>query len=122
MKSLGFFLIGMTLLASLVMACGGGDTTGNEDGAGPGSVSGGMVARNQFMTYDGHRYELVNMIFEGMIPSEELQAAGTATESDVDLTGDMRVFTRAGDTTVVYTHSAATADDNGFWLAWRLAS
>ncbi len=121
MKAIGFFVIGVVaLLASLAVACGGNDDTAAVDGPAPG-VSGGLVARDQFMTYDGHRYELVNMIFESMLPADEFQPVGTVSQSDVDLT-DRRVFSRAGDTTAVYTHSAPTPDDNGFWLAWRLAS
>jgi hypothetical protein len=79
-----------------------------------------MIAQNVYLTYEGGRYELVNMMFEGMVSASEFQAIGEATESDVDMKGDTRVYHRTGDDTAVYTHSAATADDQGMWMAWRI--
>ena len=124
MKRFGLMMMGaIVLLASLAVACGGSDSPNAASDQGGGvAPSGGLVARDKFMTYDGHRYQLVNMIFEEMVPAEQFQAVGMATQADVDMSGDMQVFVREGDSTAVYTHSGANQDDNGVWLAWRLAS
>lgn len=123
MKTIGVLMVGaLAVLASLAMACGGDDEAPASGDTGAGTVSGGMIMPNQFLTYEGERYELVNILFENMLPAGEFTAVGLATESDVDLKGDMRVFNRKGDSTAVYTYAAPTADDGGMWLAWRLAS
>ncbi len=130
MKRTGTLVVAMLMLAAcLVLACGSSNKTassGNEDaGSGdtaPGVVpGGGMVARNVFMTYDGKRYELVNMLMPGMVPDSEFQPMGEVTQSDVDLSGDTHAYTRAQDPDTVYTHSVATGEDAGHWLAWQLA-
>ena len=72
------------------------------------------------MTYDGQRYELVNMLFESMVSASEFQEAGELSEANIDTKGEMRVFTRSGDGGAVYTYSVPTADDGGLWLGWRL--
>ena len=113
------FFAAAALLASLAVACGDDETPTAGGDTGAGVSPGGMIAPNQFLTYEGQRYELVNMLFETMVPAEEFEAVGVATESDVDLKGDMRVFNRQGDTSAIYTYSTPTADDGGLWLAWR---
>jgi hypothetical protein len=122
MKTLGWLMLGaVALVASLVVACGGDDKPVDSTGsASPPGAGGGLVARDKFLTYDGKRYELVNMLTESMAPESEFQAIGVATASDIDLRGDLRVYSRSGDSTSVFTHSAATADDAAMWLAWRL--
>jgi hypothetical protein len=121
MKALKFIAVGaIALLATLAVACGGGGKAPeSNDGAGAVS-SAGMVAPDTFLTYDGQRYELVNILQEDFVSRSEFQVAGEATEADVDMKGDMRVFIRTGDAGSIYTYSAPTADDTGFWLAWRL--
>jgi hypothetical protein len=111
----------VALLASLAVACGDGGDGETPGGTGAISPGGGMIAPNQFLTYEGERYELVNMLLEIMVPPEQFVPVGVATESDVDLKGDMRVFQREGDSTAIYTYSAPTEDDGGIWLAWRIA-
>ena len=121
MKAIGFLMVGaVALLASLAVACSDDDDTPVSGETASGSVSGGMIRPNTFMTYDGQRYELVNMLFESMVSASEFQEAGELSEADIDTKGDMRVFTRTGDEGAVYTYSAPSADDGGLWLAWRL--
>lgn len=111
----------IALLAAVAVACGGDDDSPSDGGEVAGGGS-GLIRPNTFMTYEGQRYELVNMIFEDMVPESEFHEAGVATQADIDMKGDMRVFKRDGDTTAVYTYSAPTADDVGIWLAWRVTS
>ena len=119
MKAFRVLMVGaVALLAAVAVACGDNDGVGSDHEAVSGGGA-GMVRPNTFMTYEGQRYELVNMLFEAMAPAEAFAVVGEATAADIDLRGDMRVFERAGDSTAVYTYSAPTADDGGLWLAWR---
>jgi hypothetical protein len=119
-----FVVLGAIVLAAFAAACGGDeDAPATGEGGGSGAVvpGGGLVPRDTFLTYEGKRYELVNMLQESMAPASEFEEIGQASEAGVELT-DLRVFSREGDTESVYTHSAATADDGAFWLAWRLVN
>jgi hypothetical protein len=121
-----FVVLGaMALLASLAVACGddGDDSPSGDTGSSgePVAPGGGLVPRDTFLTYDGKRYELVNMLQESMAPAGEFEEIGSATEADIELK-DLRVFSREGDGESVYTYSAATADDPAFWLAWRVVN
>lgn len=123
MKAITILLVGaVVVLASLAVACGDDGGRVGAQAPGTGAVGGGMIAPNQFLTHEGARYELVNMMLEIMVPAEQFVPVGVATQSDVDLKGDMRVFQREGDSTAIYTYSAPTADDGGIWLAWRITS
>ena len=67
----------VALIASLAVACGDDDGSPSSSGdTGPGTVSSGMIAPNTFMTYEGQRYELVNMLFEDMVKDSEFSEAG----------------------------------------------
>lgn len=120
MKAINLLMMGLVaLVASLAVACGDDEKATPDEAMGGGGA--GLVRPNTFMTFEGRRYELVNMIFEEMVDADEFQEAGVASGADIELK-DKRVFKRKSDPEAMYTFSAATADDLGFWLAWRATS
>ena len=130
MKLRAFLLTGaIPLIAALTIACSNGDddrapATGADAGGGAAGIvpaAGELIAPGQYLTFEGKRYELVNLLFEDLSEGE-FEVIGEASQSDVDVQGDLRVFRRDGDPDAVYTYSARTVEDPAYWLAWAPAN
>lgn len=127
--------------AALAVACGdddddGGAATGSPtavatptaspDGGASGSVpSVGSVAPNTFLTYEGERYRLVELLQADLVDESAFEEAGEATEIDIDQE-DLMVYTKADDPDAVYTFSPGTESDQvgegipALWYRWSL--
>jgi len=117
-------LVAMASLALLAAACGG-DGSGpapSDDGAGPSSS--GLVAPDTFLTFDGQRYQLREVLQAGLI-SDDFTEVGVAAEADIDYEGELKVYQHQGDAAAVYTFSSAAdaAGEEGgvpaLWEKWE---
>ena len=105
-------LLAVASLALLAAACkgdGGGPAASNNDDSGPagtGPASSGAIVPNTFLTFEGRRYELRDILQADLI-SDEFTEIGAATEADIDYEGELKVVSRAGDVDAVYTYSPA---------------
>ena len=128
-------LLAVTSLALLAAACGGdsGPAATNDDDSGPaaaedstgdGPASSGFVAPNVFMTFEGQRYQLRDVLQADLI-AEEFREIGVASEADIDFDGELTVYRRQGDAAAVYTFSPAaeTEGEEGdlpaLWNRWE---
>jgi len=120
-------LAAVASLALLAAACGGdsGPAASDEpDGEGP--ESSGLVAPDTFLTFEGQRYQLREVLQADLIP-EEFTEVGVASEADIDYEGELTVFRRQGDGAAVYTFSPAIGTDSeegdvpALWLRWEAA-
>jgi hypothetical protein len=104
-------------IAIFAAACGGGgsDNPAQNDGG----LSAGLTKPNTWLTYNGERYQLLDLLQQDMVRESEFSAVGEATEADVDHDGPLTVFTRGRERDVVYTYSPPTNDDGAFWLRWE---
>ncbi len=130
------FLAAIASLALLAAACGGDSTPAatNSDDSGPAAIddstggdeptSSGFVAPNVFMTFEGQRYQLRDVLQANLI-SDQFTEIGAATEANIDFDGELTVFRRQGDEAAVYTYSPAvdTEDEEGdlpaLWNRWE---
>ena len=137
------FLAAIASLALLAAACGGdstpaatnSDDSGSETSDQPSGdeptssggdepTSSGFVAPNVFMTFDGQRYQLRDVLQANLI-SDDFTEVGAASEADIDFDGELTVFRRQGDDSAVYTYSPAEdAEGEKFdlpalWLRWE---
>ncbi len=123
-------------LALLAAACGGdsGPAATNADDPGPAAAddstggeptSSGFVAPNVFMTFEGQRYQLRDVLQANLI-SDDFTEIGAASEANIDFDGELTVFRRQGDDAAVYTYSLAVdaEDEEGdlpaLWNRWEL--
>ena len=131
------FLAAIVFLALLTAACGGDSTPTVSDSDGSGSetsdqpsgdglTSSGFVAPNVFMTFEGQRYQLRDVLQANLI-SDDFTEVGAASEADIDFDGELTVFRRQGDDSAVYTYSPAV-DEGGeegdlpaLWEKWEPA-
>ena len=130
------FLAAIASLALLAAACGGdsGPAATNGDDSGPAAAddsAGGdepassrFVAPNVFMTFEGQRYQLRDVLQANLI-SDDFTEVGAASEADIDFDGELKVYRRAGDDMAVYTYSPAV-DEGGedgdlpaLWEKWE---
>ncbi len=128
-------LAAIASLALLVAACGGDSTPAapNSDDSGSeasdqpsgGEVtSSGFVAPNTFLTFEGQRYQLRDVLQANLI-SDEFTEVGAASEADIEFDGELTVFRRQGDDSAVYTYSPAVdiGSDEGdvpaLWQKWE---
>ena len=87
-------------------------------------TSSGLVAPNVFMTFEGQRYQLREVLQANLI-SDDFTEIGAASEADIDFDGELTVFRRQGDDAAVYTFSPAidTDDEEGdllaLWEKWE---
>ncbi len=118
-------LVAVASLALLAAACGGdsGPAASDEpDGEGP--ASSGLVAPDTFLTFEGQRYQLREVLQADLI-AEEFTEVGVASEADIDYEGELTVFRRQGDGAAVYTFSPAIDTDSeegdvpALWLRWE---
>lgn len=115
-------------VALIAAACGGDDggPAASDEPQGPGPSSSGLVADNVFMTFEGQRYQLREVLKADLI-SDEFSELGAATDADIEHQGELTVFRRAGDDTAVYTFSPAVdaegeeGDIVALWQRWELA-
>ena len=97
-----------------------------EEPSGGGLTSSGLVVPDTFLTFDGQRYELREVLQANLI-SDQFMAIGVASAADIDFEGEVTVFSRQGDDSAVYTYSPAVdAEGEKFdlpalWLSWELA-
>ena len=119
-------------LALLAAACngdGGGPAASNDKDSGPadaGPSSSGAIVADTFLTFDGKQYELRDVLQADLI-SDEFTEIGAASEADIDYVGELKVYTRAGDGSAVYTYSDAVdgegeeGDTPATWAKWEAA-
>ena len=124
-------LLAVASLVLLAVACngdGGNPAASNNDDSGPddtGPSSSGAIVQDTFLTFEGRRYEL-SEILQADLVSDEFTEVGAASEADIDYEGELKVYTRAGDD-AVYTYSAAVdvdgeeADAPATWAKWQVA-
>ena len=100
------------------------DAPGEEPSDGEGTSS-GLVAPNVFMTFEGQRYQLRDILQADLI-SNDFTEVGAASEADIDFDGELTVYRRQGDDAAVYTHSPAVDADGeegvvpALWEKWEL--
>ena len=122
-----FVLLSLSLLAT---ACGDGSEpsppAGNQpEGAAPNSS--GAVAPNTFMTFDGQRYLLRDVLTDPNTRATEFSEIGVASDADVEHEGDLKVFSRQGEDSAVFTYSppVEAADPEystpAVWYRWEPA-
>jgi len=120
-------LLGTAVLAGALalVACGDDAANGDEASGGDGGsvpVS-GVVAPDTFMTFEGRSYRLVEVLQANLLDSDEFEAAGAATEIDIDA-ADMTVYERDGDAEHLYTFSQASGAGESavpaVWLRWKI--
>ncbi len=129
------FLAAIASLALLAAACGdstpavsdsddSGSETSDQPYGGDGLTSSGFVAPNVFMTFEGQRYQLRDVLQANLIP-DQFTEIGAASEANIDFDGDLTVYRRQGDDTAVYTYSPAVdAEDEesdlpALWNRWE---
>ncbi len=129
------FLATLASLALLAAACGGdsgpaasdGDNSGSETSdqpSGDGLSSSGFVAPNVFMTFEGQRYQLRDVLQANLI-ADDFTEIGAASEANIDFDGELTVYRRQGDDAAVYTYSPAVdaEDEEGdlpaLWNRWE---
>ena len=89
-----------------------------------GLTSSGFVAPKVFMTFDGQRYQLRDVLQANLI-SDDFTEIGAASEADIDFDGELAVFRRQGDDSAVYTYSPAVDIDGeeggvpALWEKWE---
>ncbi len=102
----------------LVVDSLGEEPTGDEP------VSSGFVAPNVFLTFDGQRYQLRDVLQANLI-ADDFTEIGAASEADIDFEGELTVFRRQGDDSAVYTYSPAVdiggeeGDVLALWEKWE---
>ncbi len=69
-------------------------------------TSSGVVVPDTFLTFDGQRYQLREVLQANLI-SDDFTEVGAASEADIDFDGELTVFRRQGDDAAVYTYSPA---------------
>ena len=125
-------LLVVASLALLAAACnggGGGPAASNDKDSGPagtGPSSSGAIVADTFLTFQGQRYELRDILQADLV-TDEFTQVGAASEADIDYVGELKVYTRAGDDAAVYTYSDAVdgegeeGDTPATWAKWEAA-
>ena len=119
-------LVAVASLALLAAACGGGDSgpAASDEPDGEGPASSGLVAPDTFLTFEGQRYQLREVLQADLI-ADEFTEVGVASEADIDYEGELTVFRRQGDGDAVYTFSPAIGTDSeegdvpALWFRWE---
>ena len=123
-------LLVVASLALLAAACngdGGGPAASNDKDSGPadtGPSSSGAIVADTFLTFQGQRYELRDILQADLV-GDEFAEIGVASEADIDYESELKVYTRAGDDAAVYTHSSAVDGDGeegdapATWAQWE---
>ncbi len=129
------FLAAIASLALLAAACGGDSTPAVSDSdnsrseisdqtSGDEPTSSGFVAPNVFMTFEGQRYQLRDVLQANLI-SDDFTEVGVASEANIDFDGELTVYRRQGDDSAVYTYSPAVdaegeeGDLPALWNRWE---
>ncbi len=100
------------------------DALGEEPSGDGEATSSGFVALNVFMTFDGQRYQLRDVLQANLI-ADDFTEVGATSEADIDFDGELTVFRRQGDDSAVYTYSPAVdvGGDEGdvlaLWEKWE---
>lgn len=123
MKLMPFAIAGLVAGALIITARGDDDAaepdTTQPDSGGP--ALSGMVVPNTFMTVDGERYRLVEVLQADLLDSDEFEPVGAATTLDVDAK-DRTVYEREGDDQHLYTFAEGSGSgENSIpatWLRW----
>ena len=133
------FLATIASLALLAAACGGDSTpaVSDSDDSGPAAAddspggdeatSSGFVAPNVFMTFEGQRYQLRDVLQANLI-TDQFTEIGVASEANIDFGGELTVYRRQGDDSAVYTYSSAIdiggeeGDLPALWNRWESVS
>jgi len=98
----------LALVSAIGFACGdsddggtGGDAAPDDQTGGTGDDSLGAIVPNTFLTYEGDRYRLAEIIQADLADETEFSEVIEGSEADLD--GDLTVYTRDGDSASVYT-------------------
>ena len=129
-------LAAIASLALLAAACGSDSTpaVSDSDDSGPAAAddltggdeatSSGFVAPNVFMTFEGQRYQLRDVLQANLI-ADDFTEIGATSEANIDIDGELTVYRRQGDDAAVYTYSPAvdTGGEEGdlpaLWNRWE---
>jgi len=85
--------------------------------------SSGSVAPNTFLTFEGGRYRLVDLLQADLIDGSVFEEAGQATEANIDRE-DLTVYRKADDPSAVYTYSPRSDSEKvgegipALWYRW----
>ncbi len=85
----------------------------------------GSVAPNTFLTFNGEKYRLTDLVQADLVPQSEFTEIGVASEADIDYEGELRVYRRQGDKAAVYTFSPPVDAEGeegvtpALWLKWE---
>ncbi len=127
------FLAAIASLALLAAACGGdsapavsdsddsGPAAADDSSGGDEGTSSGFVAPNTFLTFDGQRYQLRDVLQANLI-TDDFTEIGVASEADIDFDGELTVFRRQGDDSAVYTSSSVLdigAEEGDVIVLWE---
>jgi hypothetical protein len=127
-------LVGAVLIVPLAILAG---ACGNDNGsqgspveptatvadAGASVPSSGSVAPNTFLTFEGRRYRLMELLQVDLIDESAFEGAGVATEADIDQE-DLTVYRKADDPSAVYTYSRGSDSEEvgegipALWYRW----
>ena len=120
-------LAAVASLALLAAACGGdSEPTASDEPDGEGPPSSGLVGPNTFMTFEGQRYQLREILQVDLI-NDEFTEVGVASEANIEYEGELTVFRRQGDGADVYTLSPAMDIEGveggvpALWFHWESA-
>lgn len=119
-------LVVVVLVVPLVLACSGSNVKApaetKSEGNSGGITSGAMVVPNTFMTYDGRKYRLVEVLQANLLDDKAFQKVGTTQQADIEFTGSLDVFRRDGDASGRYTLSKGQGSGEAAvpatWLRW----
>ena len=126
-KLIGLLMVSVFAVAALAGAACSDDDGDSANGQDQGTVSGpsstGAIVPNTFLTFEGDQYRLVEILQANLIDDSGFTEAGEA--SDLDVEGDMTVYTRAGDDGSVYTLFQGTGEGEDAlpdsWYRWEPA-
>jgi hypothetical protein len=103
----------------LLLVAGCASTTGVESGNPDGIHPGGLVRPNTFLTYDGQRYQLVQLVLAEQVSESEFREVGVTRNADIDFDDALHLFERQGDREALYTFAPDSDDDVAYWLRWQ---
>lgn len=112
------------LIAMLILACSEPEEASPAaDRGDPGVVSSsGMVVPNTFMTFEGKRYRLVEVLQANLIDEKAFRKVRATQQADIDFAGSLDVFRRDGEPVGLYTFSKGQGTGEAAvaptWLRW----
>ncbi|MDP2675318.1 MAG: hypothetical protein Q8Q00_10475 [Dehalococcoidia bacterium] len=127
---LSVIALGLVVLLLLAMACGGGNA---DVGRGPAADAAPSHATpntpDVFMTFEGNRYKVVDVVLASSLPRDQLREIGVVDKADIryqapgaeiDIyeSGPLKVYRRQGDAVPLYTFSPFGGGVPALWVRW----